>query len=384
MLTINNLMGATTATADSHRRRDTVGHDHDQPEGIREMSHLTALRRGRIASAAIPAIALAVAGLIAAAPGAQAAVRAPATPALHGHRISLGTTSDVFGDSFTEAPNGTVFFSRGSVVYVVEGNRAPAIALHASHPVLALAANWADLFVQTGLQVTEYSRADGAQVRHWTLTSPVTPVTSGGLYAVGSTVWSWTDWASDESGFEYATISRIHTSSSAVHVVDTSAYPADMSADSAGLYFETQHGVNGYLGHANPATSTVQLRKAPVDAPLALAHGRVDELASGSTSEHLYSYNASTLAFVSAKKVPEKDAAIAGTGLGLLVLAQGCNGFPCSAATVGKLSVSTGGTSGALPTPGGYQLLTGPSAAVVEVSDVHGTHADMFLVRISS
>ena len=351
------------------------------------MSHLTALRRGRIASAAIPAIALAVAGLMAAAPGAQAAVRtpaAPAAPALHGHRISLGTTSNVFGDAFTEAPNGAVFFSRGSVVYVVEGNQAPAIALHAGDPVLALAANSADLFVQTGLRVTEYSRSDGAHVRHWTLTSPVTPVTSAGLYAVGSTVWSWTDWATDESGFEYATISRIHTSSPAVHVVDTSAYPADMSADSAGLYFETQHGVNGYLGHANPASSTVRLRKAPVDAPLALAHGRVNELASGSTSEHLYSYNASTLAFVSAKKVPEKDAAIAGTGLGLLVLAQGCNGFPCSAATVGQLNVSTGGTWGALPTPGGYQLLTGPSAAVIEVSDVHGTHADMFLVRISA
>jgi hypothetical protein len=40
--------------------------------------------------------------------------------------------------------------------------------------------------------------------------------------------------------------------------------------------------------------------------------------------------------------------------------------------------------SGALLIPGAYQLLTGPSAAVIEVRDVHGTHADMFLVRISS
>lgn len=241
-----------------------------------------ALRRGRIASAVIPAIALAVAGLVAAVPGAQAAVRTPAAPALHGHTISLGTTSNVFGDPFTEAPNGAVFFSRGSVVYVVDGNKAPAIALRAGHLVLALAANSSDLFVETGLRVTEYRRSDGAQVRHWILTSPVTPVTSAGLYAVGGTAWSWTDWATDESGFEYAKVSRIHTSSSAVHVVDTFAFPADMSADSAGLYFETEHGVNGYLGHANPATSTVQLRKAPVDAPLALANGRVDELASGS------------------------------------------------------------------------------------------------------
>jgi hypothetical protein len=277
-----------------------------------------------------------------------------------------------------------VFFSRGPVVYVADGNKAPAIALHAGRTVLALAANSSDLFAETGLRVTEYRRSNGAQVRHWTLTSPVTPVTSAGLYAVGGTVWSWTDWATDESGFQYAKVSRIHTSSSAVHVVDTFAFPADMSAGSAGLYFETEHGVTGYLGHANPATPAVQLRKAPVDAPLALASSRVDELASGSSSENVFSYNASTLALVSSKKVPEKDAGIAGTGLGLLVLAQGCGGFPCSSATAGKLNVSTGGTSGALPTPGAHQLLTGPSAAVIEASDVHGTHADMFLVRISS
>src|SRR5580700_3367036 len=107
------------------------------------------LRRSRI----VPAIALAVAGLAAAAPAAQAAARAPSKPALHGHTISLGATSDVFGDAFTEAPDGTVFFSHGSVVYVVHGDQAPAVKLHAGHPVLALAANSSDLFVQTGLQV---------------------------------------------------------------------------------------------------------------------------------------------------------------------------------------------------------------------------------------
>jgi hypothetical protein len=29
-------------------------------------------------------------------------------------------------------------------------------------------------------------------------------------------------------------------------------------------------------------------------------------------------------------------------------------------------------------------LLTGPSAAVIEVSHLHGSHADLYLVRISS
>jgi hypothetical protein len=340
------------------------------------------------ARALLATTTLALAGLAAtaggahAATGAPAAPAAPATPALHGTRIALGSTSTLYGNAFTEAPNGAVFFSRGAVVYVVEGNHAPVIALHAAGPVHALAASDADLFVETGLRVTEYSRATGGQVRHWTLTSLAAPVTSAGLYVVGGTVWAWTDWATDGSGFEYAQVDRMHTTSSAVHVVNKDAFPGDMSADGAGLYFETVHGVTDDLAHANPTTSAVQYRKAPVDAPLALAGGRVDLLAFGSSTADVLSYNAGTLALVSSRRVPAKDDSIAGTGLGLLVLAQPCRGFPCSSATVGRLNVATGGTSGALTTPGAYQLLNGP--AVIEASSIRGSHANLSLVRLSS
>jgi hypothetical protein len=328
------------------------------------------------ARALLAATALALAGVAATAGGAQAATDAPATPALHGTRIALGATSGLYGNAFTEAPNGTVFFSRGSVIYAVEGNRAPVIALHAGRTVLALGANDSDLFVETGLLVTEYSRATGGQLRHWTLTSPFGPVTSAGLDVVGDTVWAWTDWATDRSGFQYAQVDRVHPSSSAVHVVDKDAFPGDMSADGAGLYFETVHGVTDDLARANPTTSAVQYRQAPVDAPLALAGGRVNLLAFGSSAVDVLSYNASTLALVSSKRVPETDDSIVGTGLGLLVLAHG------SSATVGVLNVATGGTSRALATPGAYQLLNGP--AVIEATGVHGTRANLFLVRISS
>jgi hypothetical protein len=334
------------------------------------------------ARALLTATALALAGLVATAGGAQAAVSATATPALHGTRIALGATGGLYPSAFTEAPNGTVFFSRGSVVYAVEGNRAPVIALHAGRTVLALGANDSDLFVETGLLVTEYSRVNGAQLRHWTLTSPFGPVTSAGLDVVGDTVWAWTDWATDRSGFQYAQVNRIHTSSPAVRVIDKDAFPGDMSADGAGLYFETVHGVTDDLARANPTTPAVQYRKAPVDAPLALAGGRVDLLEFGSSAADVLSYNASTLALVSSKRVPETDDSIVGTGLGLLVLAQPCRGFPCSSATVGRLNPATGVTSGAVSTPGAYQLLNGP--AVIEASAVHGTRADLTLVRISS
>jgi len=333
------------------------------------------------------ATALALAGLTATVPGAQAATRAtaaPATPALHGTRITLGPTANLYVNAFAEAPNGAVFFSRGAVVYVVDGNRAPVTALHPGRTVLALAATNSDLFVETGLLVTEYSRATGWQVRRWTLTSPVKSITSAGLYVVGDTIWAWTDWATDESGFQYAQISRIHTTSAVVHVVDRSAFPGDMAADAAGLYFETVHGVSDDLAHANPTTPAVQYRKGPVDAPLALASGRVDLLVFGTRAEAVKSYNASTLALVSSKRAQGADDGIAGTAAGLLVLAQPCSVIPCSSATVGRLNVATGGTTGALRTPGAYQLLNGPAQAVIEASGVSGTHAHLFLVRISS
>ena len=238
------------------------------------------------------------------------------------------------------------------------------------------------LFVETGLRVTEYSRATGSPVRHWTLTSAAAPVTAAGLDVVGGTVWAWTDWATDGSGFQYAQIDRIQTSSPAVHVVDKDAFPGDMSADGAGLYFETVRGTTDDLALASPTTSAVRYRKAPVDAPLALAGGRVDLLSFGASTADVLSYNASTLALVSAKRVPETDGSISGTGLGLLVLNQPCRAFPCSAATVGRLNPATGATTGALSVPGGYQLLDGP--AVIEASSVHGTRANLFLVRLSS
>jgi hypothetical protein len=325
----------------------------------------------------LTAAALTLAVVAAAAGPAQAAA-----PPLHGQRIALGATAGLDGNAFTEAPNGAVFFSRGAVVDVVEGTRAPVLALHAAGTVLALGANAADLFVLTGLRVTEYSRGNGAQVRHWTLTSPVARITSGGLDVVGDTVWAWTDWATDGSGFQYAQVDRIHSGSAAVRVVDRSAFPGDMSADAAGLYFETVHGMTDELARANPATSSVQYHRAPVDAPLALAAGRVDLLVFGRSATDVLSYNASTLALVSSKRVPGKDSSIAGTGLGLLVLAEPCTRFPCAAATVGRLDPATGGTSGALATPGAFQLLNGP--AVIEASDVRGSRANLFLVRLSA
>jgi hypothetical protein len=356
----------------------------------RRMSSLTVLRRGRLAGAVIPALAIAIAGLVVASSGAQAAPRTPAhpaqpaRPALHGGpKVALGATTNVFANVFNEGPDGSLYYSRGATVYRVTGNGKPKVEVHASHTVMAVAANQSDLFVQTGLTVTEYRLSNASAVKHWTLSSPVKPITSAGLLAVGSTVWSWTDWGTDESGFEFATVSRIATSGSAAHVISKAGYPDQMSANASGLYFEsnsTKASAN-FLNHVTPS-GVVKARKltAEVGTPLALSGGRVDLLIFGS---HLMinTYSATTLALLSSKKVSINDDTIAGTNAGLLVLAQVCHGRKCSTPTVSKLNASTGAASGAVKLPGAAILLPGPSAGVIEVN--HLIKGNMTLQRLS-
>ena len=336
---------------------------------------------------ALPAAAF-VAGLLAASLGqvlpAQAAARAIAVhraPSLHRTAtIALGSTRNIFKNIFTQAPDGAVFYSRGSVVYVQKGSTVPRVALHAGRPVLALAASSSKLFVETGLTVTEYNRSGGAKVRHWTLTSPVTPITIAGLLVAGQTLWSWTDWGTDSSGFEFARLSRINTNAAAVHVVDKQAYPVDVAASTAGAFYEDARGTNslGYLVHATP-TGSVHARRGPVGALLALAGGRLDQLAFHADGhQYIDTYSTASLRRSSSARISDNDRMFAGTGLGLVVLNEPCPRLVCATATVSKLAAN-GSLTGTLTVPDAFSVLTGPKGAVVTVSRGH-----MSLVRIAS
>jgi hypothetical protein len=341
-------------------------------------------RARRLATAVLPVMAgvtIAAASLML--PAAQAAQTAPLEPGLHQTaRISLGTTTSFFKNTFTEAPDGTIFYSKGSVVYVVDGNSAPAVALHASGQVMALAASKADLFVQVGLVVTEFTRSNGARVRAWTLTSPVKPITTAGLLVSGTTLWSWTDWATDFSGFEYARVSRIITTSATVHTVDSLADPGDMAADSSGLYYQDFRGtaMTAGLAHDTPAGSVHTRPQANIDAPAGLSGGRLYLLSVHSSNAHQYidGYSTASLARLSSAQVSGDDRNIAGTSVGLIVLTESCPHLNCASATVSKLSAG-GSVSGTVTVPDAATLLPGPSAAVIE--DVAG---HMFLVRIGA
>jgi len=309
-----------------------------------------------------------------------ATVARAAVPALHKMAtIALGSTSNIFKNIFTQAPDGAVFFSRGSVVYVQKGTAAPQVALHASRSVLALAASTSRLFVQTGLTVTEYNRAGGAKVRQWTLTSPVTPITIAGLLVVGQTLWSWTDWGTDSSGFEFARLSRINITA-AVHVVDKQAYPVDVAANSSGAFFEDARGTRGVgnLVHVTPSGG-VHARRGPVEALLALVGGRLHQmLFHADGHQYIDTYGAASLARLSSARISDNDRMFAGTGLGLIVLNEPCQHLVCAKANVSKLAAN-GSRTGTVTVPNAFSVLTGKNGAVVTVTGGH-----MFLVRIAS
>jgi hypothetical protein len=339
------------------------------------MSVMKVLRKG-LPTATLPVVAgLAAAGL-AIAPAAQAASTAPGQAASAGlhvtGKVDLGRLGPEFSYVLTEAPDGNVYYSRGSVVYVVKGDHAPVTALRASGPVLAVAANSADLFVDVGNKVSAYALSDGRRLRTWTLPS-VAPVTSAGLDTVGTTVWAFTDWATDESGFEFANVDRFILSSPTVHrVTANNAYPADLAANSAGLYYEGMAGSGNYLFRALSSGSPRRHADVNIDAPLALAGGNVYLLAihenqGGNT--YLDAFRGSTLGPVFSERVSNHDTDIAGTGIGLLLVGAG---------KVSLLDTGNGHARSVLSVPGAVTLVPGPSAAVVTVS-----HSITYLLRLA-
>ena len=336
------------------------------------MSVMKVYRKGLPTAALAVVAGLAAVGL-AIAPAAQAVSAAPASAGLHvTGKVDLGRLGPEFSYVLTEAPDGNVYYSRGSVVYLVKGDHAPVAALRASGPVLAVAANSSDLFVDIGNKVSAYALSDGRRLRTWTLPSIAT-VTSAGLFTAGTTVWAFTDWATDQSGFEYANVDRLSLSSPTVHRVSANnVYPADMAANASGLYYEGIAGAGDYLFQAPRSGSARRHADVNIDAPLALAAGSVYLLAihenqGGNT--YLDAFRGSTLSPVFSKRVSNSDTDIAATGTGLLLLGSG---------KVSLLDTANGQAGSVLSVPGAVILVPGPSAAVVTVS-----HSTTYLLRLA-
>jgi hypothetical protein len=318
----------------------------------------TAIRAGRRAAFAGPAVA----SLILAGTGLQPAwaSAAPASPApaaaLRPSRaqrqarppglritatVKLGRAPGSFNPStFTEAPDGTVFFARGSRVYVVRKTSAPVIAERAGGTVLALAASSADLFVQVRQTITMYRRSSGAAVRRWRVSSPH-PVTFAGLQA---------------------------------------AYPADTDADSSALYYEADPGGSsrGFLVRVSPSGVTRSSRPgADTDAPLAVSGGRVAVFFPGGKAR-VDTYSQRTLRRLSSHRLGDEYSDPAATGAGLLVIVQPCPAHSCRASAVALLNPVTAAVKAEADVGGAQLILPGAKTAVIAV-----TGTKMSLVRLS-
>jgi hypothetical protein len=341
------------------------------------MSDMTVLRRGLLAIAVLAV--LAVLGSTGVLPATQVAARSRSTAGAPGLHVtgtaSLGKVGNAFAIQFSEAPDGDVYYAHGSVVYVVRGDHAPMAMLHTAGPVLAVAANSSDLFVAEKATVKAYRLSNFSQpLRSWNLPSPY-PATTAGLYAVGGTVWAWTDWVTDESGLEYANVDRFSPASGTVHSVSIGiAYPGDMGADAAGLYYQAfilESSANELI-HVAP-TGSVRSRPAPgnFSVPLALAGGNVELLAFDEATKKTYldGYSGATLARVFSVQVPSGATDIAGTGVGLLMLAG---------AKVSVVSAASGHVGASLTVPNAGMLVPGPSAVVITASSGRA-----YLVRLA-
>jgi hypothetical protein len=286
----------------------------------------------------------------------------PASLSIAGEVVLTGASAT---SAYGETPGGAVYYSAGRAVYVVSGTMAPVPVVHASGRVLAIAANSADVFVDVNRTVTAYRRSDGATVGHWTLPGR-TKRTSAGLYVVGSRLWAWTDWSTDKSGFEYASVYRITTSSALVHRVSANnAYPLDAAANAEGFYYEAVrgNGTNGYLVRVTPRGTVHTVTDTHLSGPLALAGGRVDVLAeryNRGAGLYLDSYRESTLAHVKSRRVSAAYFGIAATRAGLLAVR--------TLSLVSRLNATTGAVLTTISVPGASMLLAGPAAAVIAVS----------------
>jgi hypothetical protein len=295
-------------------------------------------------------------------------------------KIDLGAFSAVALDeaAFAQAPNDIVYFSSGSVVKAVKGNAAPVVVEHAAGKVLALAATNSHLYLEVGSTITEYTLPGMAVHKTWSWPNPGAKPTTAGLFPEPAALWVWTDWATDQSGFEYA--EAIEIPGTSFKFLDAKAFPGDMAANSTGLYYETVVGSKDYLAHlANNGIRNLSAPTKDSDAPLALSGGDLAVFAiNGSGEPYVDEFSTSTLSELHSSHLKVMTTAVVGTTGGVLAIEFPCHGYVCPSSRVVRVNPATGAETGGVVIPDAEHLLFGthPSA----VADTSGK---AYLVRLS-
>jgi hypothetical protein len=216
-------------------------------------------------------------------------------------RVKLGTASATdYAQVITEAPDDDVYFAEGAHVYRVVGNAAPGGSfLTAPGSVLALDATPSDLYVETRTHVLEYALPGRGLIGAWsmpaTLSSP--PANQAGMSIEGDDLWTWTDWSTDESGYEYGSVVQFNTSTWASKVFDKGEVdPDDTAANALGYFFLANDRV--VRVEPNGVKVTSARNNDAIEAPIAVIGGHLYLAASREPSgkDYLDTFSATTLA----------------------------------------------------------------------------------------
>jgi hypothetical protein len=295
------------------------------------------------------------------------------------YQIKLGSAAaTAYAQGISQSPTtNDVFFSEGAKVLVVKGHAAPVHFVSAPAAVLATCATASELFVETATAIREYSLPGGTFVGTWSLPSGLGPskVTSAGIAVIGDHLWTWTDWATDESGYEYGSVVEFNTTTWSSKVLDREMVdPADVAANAQGYFFLAGNRVV----RVEPSGKLLESPKSPdaSDAPLAAIGGSVYLVTiRGNNKYYLDTYRTSTMTRTRSVMVPSTTYGLLGTPNGLLGIHAGSSHTVTSVVTINP---TTGAESHAVTASGATALIEGTTVSVVAV-----IRGEMYLDRLS-
>jgi hypothetical protein len=283
--------------------------------------------------------------------------------------VKLGVATAINNEQvITQGPNGDIYFAEDKTVKIVKGLASPATFLHASALIIALDATTSSLFVETQTSISEYALPSGSFAGSWNLPSGIAPsrLMEGGISVVGSHLWTWTDWETDESGYEYSSVTEFNTSTwSSTVIAKNSADPTDDAASSLGyFYLNRDRFVRG-------EPSGKQLRSAVTadasDAPVATwgATAWIVATREPSGTDFLDTYNATTMVRTNTAHLAHETWGILGTSGGLLAITTASSSTNPALEYVVSLNDHTGSATDLVKVPNAVTLLAGPTVAVV-------------------
>lgn len=289
--------------------------------------------------------------------------------------VDLGRATSVNNEQVvTQGPNGDVYAAYGTTVKVVVGTASPVTLLHAPREALALAATSSSLYVVTAKQVLEYTLPAGTPDGSWNLPPGIAPaaITAAGISVDGDHIWVWTDWSTDMSGYEYASITEYFLPAWTYQVIaNNSAAPGDVALSGNGYYYLAHDRVVRALANGTQVRSSVtgDASEAPVAAWGANAWIVATREPSG--ADYLDTYNAVTMTRTHSVHLAQWTWGVLGTSAGLWAIANPPPPFETPDAYIVSINDVTGVETELVHVPGAFALLPGPKVAVLVNQDSH-------------